>query len=403
MKKILLLIILLIPFGVFGLELPSTYSDIVMIYDLTDDQILLEKNSDKKSNIASLTKIMTTITAIELNNDLSKKVTITENMLYGIPSDASIAHLNIGATYTLEDLLYASILPSGADATQSIAVSTSGSVENFVKEMNTLAKRIGVTNSNFVNVTGLDIDNHYSNAKDITTILKYALANPTFKKIYCTKEYLLSNNQKVESTIKMYSQKMDIDVSKIKGSKTGYTSKAGICISALVDIYDHEVLIITLQAPYVYGNFYNVRDAVKLIDFLENNYKYESIIKKDEIVKTIPVSLSKIESYDIKTTSNILKFLPNDYDKEAIKIEYEGLDSLDYNNHVGSSLGKIKYYFNDELIGSEDVTLDITIEPDFLKIIDKYKMPLIFIATVLLLLIISICLLIKKKHKKKKH
>lgn len=403
MKKILLLIILLIPFSVFGLELPSTYSDIVMIYDLTDDQILLEKNSDKKSNIASLTKIMTTITAIELNNDLSKKVTITENMLYGIPSDASIAHLNIGATYTLEDLLYASILPSGADATQSIAVSTSGSVENFVKEMNTLAKRIGVTNSNFVNVTGLDIDNHYSNAKDITTILKYALANPTFKKIYCTKEYLLSNNQKVESTIKMYSQKMDIDVSKIKGSKTGYTSKAGICISALVDIYDHEVLIITLQAPYVYGNFYNVRDAVKLIDFLENNYKYESIIKKDEIVKTIPISLSKIESYDIKTTSNILKFLPNDYDKEAIKIEYEGLDGLDYNNHVGSSLGKIKYYFNDELIGSEDVTLDITIEPDFLKIIDKYKMPLIFIATVLLLLIISICLLIKKKHKKKKH
>lgn len=403
MKKILLLILLLIPLSAFGLELPETYSDIVMIYDLTDNQVLLEKNSEKKSNIASLTKIMTTITALELNDDLTKKVTITENMLYGIPSDASIAHLNIGTTYTIEDLLYASILPSGADATQSLAVSTSGSVENFVKEMNNLAKRIGVTNTNFVNVTGLDIDNHYSNAKDIMTILKYALSNSTFKKIYCTKEYLLSNNQKVESTIKMYSQKMDIDVSKIKGSKTGYTSKAGICISALVDIYDHEVLIITLQAPYVYGNFYNVRDAIKLIDFLENNYKYESIVQKGELVKTIPISLSKIDSYEIKTTSNILKFLPNDYNKESIRIEYEGLDNLDYNNHKGSTLGKIKYFYEDELIGSEDVTLDITIEPDVIKIIKKYKMPIIFVICIFILLILSICLLSRKRRKKKKH
>ena len=403
MKKIILLILLLIPISVYGLELPKTYSDIVMIYDLTDDEVLLEKNSEKKTNIASLTKIMTTITALELNTDLSKKVKITEEMLAGIPSDASIAHLNVGEYYTLEDLLYASILPSGADATQSIAVSTSGSVANFVKEMNTLAQKIGVTNTNFVNVTGLDIDNHYSNAKDVMKILKYALGNPTFKTIYCTKEYILSNNnQKVEATVKMYSQKMNIDISRIKGSKTGYTSKAGICISALTEIKDHEVIIITMQAPYVYGDFYNIKDAVKLIDFLDDSYNYEEIVKKDEVVKKINVELSTTDSYEIKTKNNFKMFLPLDYDKELTRLEYEGKDSIDYNNLKGEELGKIKYYYNNELVGSEIVTLDTTIEPDALKIIKKYRLPILFVIGIIFLLITCIGLLKMKKKKKRR-
>lgn len=400
MKKLLLFILLLIPISAYALELPETYSDVVLIYDLTDDQVLLERNSEKKSNIASLTKIMTTITALELNDDLSKEVTITSEMLAGIPWDASIAHLSVGTTYTFEDLLYASILPSGADATQSIAVSLSGSVSGFVKEMNSLAQRIGVTNTNFVNVTGLDVDNHYSNAKDIMTILKYALSNPTFKKIYCTKEYTLSDNQTVSSTLNSYSKKTDVDTSKIKGSKTGYTSKAGTCISVLTDIYDHEIIIITLNAPYSTTDAYHLRDAVNLIDFIEENYKYESIIQSDTLVKTIPVELSKIESYDIKTTSSILKFLPVDYDQDSITIEYEGKESIDYNSYKGAELGKITYYYNGEVIGTEDVTLSITIEPDVFKIINKYRLPIIFIVVVIILLIICISLLVHKTKKR---
>ncbi|MCX4365186.1 MAG: serine hydrolase [Bacilli bacterium] len=401
MKKILLFILLLIPISTFGLELPNTYSEIVMLYDLTDDQVLIEKNSDKKTNIASLTKIMTTITALELNNDLSKKIKISESMLAGIPADASIAHLNLGETYTFEDLLYASILPSGADATQSIAVSTSGSISNFVKEMNTIAKKIGVTNTHFVNVTGLDVENHYSTAKDVMKILKYALGNPTFKKIYCTREYLLSNNQKVESTIKMYSQKMNIDVSRIKGSKTGYTSKAGICISALTNILDHEVIVITMKAPYVYGDFYNIKDANTLIDFLEDSYKYEEIIPKDTVVKNIAVELAKIDTYEIKTKNNFKKFLPKDYNKDLVLLEYEGKNMIDYNNQPGEELGQIKYYYNDELIGSEVVTLDMTIEPDAIKIIKANKIPILIIAAIIFLLIICFGLLSSRKKRRR--
>ncbi len=402
MKKIILFILLLIPISVYGLDLPKTYSEIVMIYDLTDDEILLEKNAEKKTNIASLTKIMTTITALELNQDLSKNVKITEEMLAGIPSDASIAHLNIGETYTILDLVYASILPSGADATQSVAVSTSGSVANFVKEMNTLAQKIGVTNTHFVNVTGLDIEGHYSTAKDVMKILKYALGNPIFKRIYCTKEYLMSNNQKVESTIKMYSQKIGLDVSRIKGSKTGYTSKAGTCISALTDIKDHEVLIITMQAPYVYGDFYNARDAIKLIEFLDDSYNYEEIIKKDEVVKKINVELSTIDTYEIKTKNNFKMFLPLDYDKSLARLEYEGKDSIDYNTQEGEELGKIKYYYKNELVGSEVVTLDTTIEPDALKIIKEYRLPILLVIGIIFLLITCIGLLRMKRRKKRR-
>ena len=91
------------------------------------------------------------------------------------------------------DLLYASMLPSGADATNSIAILSSGSIESFVEKMNLLVNKLGLTNTHFVNVTGLDINNHYSSADDIRKLLAYSLKNDTFKKIYTTSEYKLSN------------------------------------------------------------------------------------------------------------------------------------------------------------------------------------------------------------------
>ena len=173
MKKILLTIILLFPISAYALSLPDgLYSDKVLVYDLTDDLVLLEKKSEEVASIASLTKIMTTITAIEKNQDINKRVEITDAVFAGLPWDASLAGLKVGDILTIEDLLHASILPSGADATQALAISTSGSVTSFVSDMNSLAKDIGATNSTFKNVTGLDEEGHKSTARDILKILK---------------------------------------------------------------------------------------------------------------------------------------------------------------------------------------------------------------------------------------
>jgi hypothetical protein len=203
MKKILFLIMLLIlPIYTSALTYPTLHYKSALIYDMTDNKLLYELNTKEQRSIASLTKIVTTITALESITNLTDEVTITNDMLSKVRWDASIAGLKAGQTYTYEDLLYASILPSGADATISLAISTSGSIENFVKKMNDLTDRIGMTNSNFVNVHGLDEKGHYSTAEDIHKLLMYCLKNPKFKEIYTTKEYQLSTGKIVKSTVK---------------------------------------------------------------------------------------------------------------------------------------------------------------------------------------------------------
>lgn len=388
MKKILIILILFIPSIVFSLDIPDIHSNKFVIYDLTDDKILIEKGLTDQTSIASLTKIVTTITAIEKNSDLSKKITITSIMLSGIPSDASTAGLKVGDNLSIMDLLYASMLPSGADATQVLAFISSGSIKEFVNDMNDLAKRIGATNTNFVNVTGYDANNHYSTLEDLIKIIKYSLNNETFKTIFETKEYTLSNSKKIYSTIKKYNQNMNLDTSRIIGSKTGYTGNAGICIAATIKSSNHDILIITLDAPYVYGNFYNLKDALILTEFIDNNYKNEVLSKKGDLIKTLPVEYSKTNKFDIITNKEIVKFLPIDYDLSKFSVKYSGKEKLNYKNKKNEIIGKIDYYYDDELLSTEKVILNITLEKDYLKILYKYRFQIVSIIGIISLIII---------------
>lgn len=398
MKKIILIIVLLFPFNVCALSLPSDlYSDKVLVYDLTDDSLLLEKKSEESANIASLTKIMTTITAIEKNPDISESMTITNDVFEGLPWDASVAGLKVGDNLTIEDLLYASILPSGADATQALAIASSGSVSSFVSDMNELAKRIGATNSSFKNVTGLDEEGHKSTASDILKILKYALNNPLFKRIYSTKEYTLTNGLVVSSTVIGYSRNLNLNTDRIIGSKTGYTSKAGLCISALTNINGHEVIIIALGAPPVIREAYNVKDALHLISFLDNNYKEMTLINEGDKVIELPVSLSKIDFYNVTSSKKVSKYLPIDYNKDSFKAEYSGKTELKFSSK--GKIGTIKYYYNDELLDEEEVIINTKIELDIVKFIKKYWL----LITLMLIGLFVLMRLIKysRKHKRK--
>lgn len=395
MKKILLLIILLFfPIYTSALTYPNLHYKSALIYDMTDNKLLYELNTKEQRSIASLTKIVTTITALESIDDLNDEVTITNSMLSKVRWDASIAGLKAGETYSYEDLLYASILPSGADATISLAISTSGSIDNFVKKMNELTDRIGMTNSNFVNVHGLDEKGHYSTAEDIHKLLMYCLKNPKFKEIYTTKEYQLSTGKIVKSTVKTTGNRIGKDTSRILGSKTGFTLEAGLCMSAIINSDNHEILIITLGATPNTGNTYHVLDTLELINFIDNSYNIETISKKDTKLISIPVSLSKIDTYDIKTTKDITKFLEKDYDKSLIKVEYKGKEKLSYKDKINTKIGTITYTYNQEIISTEDVILNIEIKPDYIKILLKYKY---YILGFILIIII----LIPKKKKRR--
>ena len=358
MKKIVLFILCFFTFiiNVFALDDPTLYSKNYCLYDLTDDKIIYEKNIQERTNIASLTKIMTTITAIEKINNLDDYVTITSEMLSNIKYDASLAGLKIGDKLTYKDLLYASILPSGADATQALAYSLSGSINNFVNDMNTLAKKIGMESSNFVNVTGLDIDNHYSTVSDLLKMLQYALRNETFKTIYTTKSYTLSNGLVVDATVKKYNNLMKLDISRIIGSKTGYTNKAGLCISSIFESNNHEFIFISTNAEFIYGNYYNLKDNLNIINFMDKNYNNQTTAKSTDIIKTIPVNFSNIPKYDVHLSKDALTYLPNDYNKDDIKVNYNGKTSITFLDN-NKQIGKVTITYKDNPIYEEDILL----------------------------------------------
>ena len=160
MKKVLVFLFLfLFPVYVHALSYPDLNSKIIEVYDLTENKVLYEVESKDETAIASLTKIATTITAIESVKDLNEEVTVTNKMLNTVSLEASKAGLKAGDKLSYLDLLYASMLPSGADATNVIAIASSGSVDNFVKKMNNLAKKLKLENTHFVNTSGLDIEN----------------------------------------------------------------------------------------------------------------------------------------------------------------------------------------------------------------------------------------------------
>lgn len=297
MKKIALFLFCFFPIYAFALEIPNLNSEAVIVYDMDADTVIFDKNSQNVHSIASLTKIMTVLTAIENIDDFSTNVTITNEMLAGIYWNASVAGLKVGDIVTYRDLLYAAILPSGADATQVLAYAVSGSVDTFVYKMNELAKKIGVKNTHYVNTTGLDQDGAYSTAYDQMLILDYALQNPLFKEVYTTKEYTLINGLKVEASVQKYNQVLNLDTSKIIGSKTGNTDLAGLCMSALFYHEDHEMILITLGAERIDDLSYNLIDTLTIIDTVNQNYE----IPVNDVVTTESVFLEKeeIETFNI--------------------------------------------------------------------------------------------------------
>lgn len=384
-KKIVFIIcIFLIPLNVFGLTYPTLHYKTAIIYDMTDENILYSLSSDKITSIASLTKIMTTIVAIENINDLNERVIYTKEMASLVRSDASVAGLKIGDIVTYKDLLYASILPSGADATIALSISLNGSIEAFVKKMNELANNLELKNTHFVNVTGLDAEGHYSTLEDILKLLKYSLNNDLFKEIYTTKEYILSNDLKVESTLYLYNKDNIYDIDKIIGSKTGFTNNAGLCISALFKVKDHDMLLITTGAPKN-THFYNIADALYLIDFLDSNYQEDVIVSSDTVIKKIKVKDSKISEYSVTPEKDITLFVASDYDKDKIAYEYNGLEELTYKNKYGEKIGDINYYYDNKLIEKESVILNDQISPDIKGIIydNKYYIGLITVIMII--------------------
>lgn len=235
-----------------GIEL---YSGYVLLYDLDNDEVLYSRYPNVCTQPASLTKMMTVYTALQYIDDVNAEITIKYEDLAGLwQANASMAGFQEGDTVPIRDLIYGTMLPSGADAANALARAACGSVDEFIVKMNETAESLGMANSHFKNVTGLDFNGHYTTADDLLILMKEALKNDFFREVICTDEYVTvptsyyKNGIKLKSTLSAKFSMMQLERGPLLGGKTGYTEKAGLCLASIASINEHEYLLITMGA-----------------------------------------------------------------------------------------------------------------------------------------------------------
>ena len=236
-----------------------------LLIDLNTGIVLFEKNSDKRLAMASLTKIMTAVVILE-SHKLNEVVTVKDAHRN---DDVGVRiWLYNGEKITIENLLIGLLVPSGGDAALALAEYHSGSVEEFAKEMNKKAKELGLKNTQFKNPIGLDEDGHYSSAKDLATLTKYALKFKTFRSIINIQHAnIKSTNGKIDhdfhNTNYLLNGYLDI-----RGVKTGTTDEAGESLINLGRNNGNEVLTILLNSPNRF------QESKVMIDWAFSNYRW---------------------------------------------------------------------------------------------------------------------------------
>ena len=395
MKKLLTLIFLFILCTVKANALEfNISSQNIILYNLDNGEILYEKSADEKVPIASLTKIMTALVTLENVDNLDDRVILTSEDFNGlIEANAVTAGFTKGEVVTYRDLLYGLLLPSGADAAKALARNVGGSEEKFIQKMNDKAIELGLKDTHFSTVIGLDDPNNYSTAKEVSYIFKEALKNKDFKTIITTKNYTSSDGKvKFHSTIQSNAKKFNIDIPYILGGKTGTTTDAGLCLATIAKENDINYMLITLGALYDKKAPHHIEDAKTIYDYFILNYNNQTVVDKNKSFKTIKVKYSDIQNLKLYPAKNIVKYLENNYNPKDIKLVYDGKEEITSLDKKGTILGTLKIYYQDELLDTQKIILNKKINFSLLSFLQEN-----ILSIVLGLIIIIISVIIGKK------
>ena len=377
----------------------NVISDKYILYNMNDNEILLEHNSDVRTSIASLTKIMTVLVAIENNDDYSKQITITKQMISGIARDVSTYGFKEGQVVTIDDLLYASLLRSAADAVNSLAYVTSGSIDAFIDLMNQKASELGLENTHFTNAIGLYHADNYSTAADTAKILIYALQNEKFKEVFTASEHQLTTGGTVRRTVNYYNNKLGIDMSYLTGAKTGHIKAAGYCLASTATLNDVDYLLVTLNAYN--DSTAHLKDANSIYTYYRDNYGYHELVNENDIVTTVKTKFAKEKSVDVKAGISYKKYMKNDFDKSKVTFVYDGPKEVMYDIIDNKKLSNVKVLYDGEEVYNFDLMFNKTLTFDLLSYLLYYKYYTIAgISTIVVLIVVIIILFIRKKRKK---
>lgn len=279
-----------------------------ILIEASTGRVLYEKNAFERMPMASTTKIMTAILAIE-NSNLSDTVVVS-------PKASDVGESSIwlaaGEKMTMSDMLFGLMLASGNDAAVAIAEHVAGSVDEFSQMMNAKAKEIGAYNTNFCNPNGLPIDDHYTTAYDLALISAYAMKNDFFKELVKTQYKTIPWEGHEYNRVVKNKNKLLWQYEGGNGIKTGYTKAAGKCLSAAAERDGMQLISIVLSAPDMFN------DCVKLLDYGFKNYSSKLIQQAGEYIGDVNVNQGTEDNFQVYTQQDIYYPLT---DEEFSKLE----------------------------------------------------------------------------------
>ncbi|MFB6465951.1 D-alanyl-D-alanine carboxypeptidase family protein [Cytobacillus sp. Hz8] len=303
-------------------------------------RIIFEKNANEKRRIASITKIMTAILAIE-SDKLDKTVTVSENAVW---AEGSSIYLKPHEKIKLSDLVYGMMLRSGNDAAVAIAENVGGSVDGFVYLMNQKAEEIGMKNTHFANPHGLDDhEDHYSTAYDMALLTRYAMNNPTYRSISGTKVHRAPNpEEKWDRVWKNKNRLLTELYEYCTGGKTGYTKRAKRTLVTTAEKGDMKLIAVTLND----SNDWN--DHILMYESAFKQYDMAEVLEKGTIDDL------KNSYYRGKTYVNHSVTYPiTNEEKDLFRIEYKMLKpqkNWKHSENIPEIVGRATIYFNQQPI-----------------------------------------------------
>ena len=261
-------------------QAPPLKASAAVLMDYTTGEILYAKDPDERRAPASTTKIMTAIVALE-RGKLQQKITAGPD---AEKAEGTSIWLKAGETHSLEEMLYGLLLCSGNDAAVAIAEGLAGTETRYAGWMTEKARALGAESTNFVNSNGLPARNHYTTARDLALITRYALQNPIFDEIVKTKRKTIPWPEHSYDRLLINHNKLLWRYSLADGVKTGYTQEAGNCLVSSATQNGHRLVCVILNSKQIYV------DSENLFKYGFDNYQLLTVVRPKEKMGAVRVT-----------------------------------------------------------------------------------------------------------------
>ena len=368
-------------------------SEAAVLMNLDSNTVIHQKNADLREMPGPLVNIMTAVVCLENCKDLSEKITIDESVYeylynYKYPDDLRFANILDGDELTIMDLLYAMMLTSSVEASETIAYKIGGdNTAAFVDMMNEKAAELGLENTHFTNATGMYDPDQYTTANDMTKLTVYALGVPYFEKIATTFAYTPQipmdpkRHEDPDDWVWNHSNVMmepdgDYEYSGTKGIKTGNLDVAGRNIVTTASRDGNKYLVVLMKSTLSNAEgeptFFHITDAMSLFNWAFNHFSYEVILADTAEVGELPVELAEGNDYVLARPKEEFTLLwYDDIDTSTISrdkiIWYK--NSLQAPVAKGEPLGKVVLEYSGEELGSVEIVAVSNVE----RSVSKYN------------------------------